>query len=119
MSKNSSIKPKKQSPPTQFTHDGQIWRIRYLDEKPNDNLGETHLNINEIRIWVKGIPLDCIQETLQHEILHVVLRDCMVILNESNASPHDLEEAIIRLTSPRLFAIMSQNPKLREFIYGK
>ena len=117
------IKPSKKSQkapvlPTQFIHDGMVWKISYIPEK-GECLGETHLNINEIRLWVKGIPEDCVRETLQHEILHVVLRDCMFMINESNATPYDLEESIIRITSPRLFAIMSQNPILREYIYGR
>lgn len=104
--------------PTSFNHDGMKWRIIYIQEK-GENLGETHLNINEVRLWTKDIPEDCLRETLQHEILHIVLRDCMAILHESAASPHDIEEAVIRMASPRLFAIMCQNPELKEFLYGK
>jgi hypothetical protein len=119
MIKKPAKKSQEPALPTQFSHDGMIWRIVYIPEKAQENLGETHLNLNEIRLWVKGIPEDCLRETLQHEILHVVLRDCMAILHDSNSSPHDIEEAVVRMTSPRLFAIMVTNPELREFLYGK
>jgi len=111
-------KPKKVTRPSSFIHDSQNWRINYFSEKLGENLGETHLNINEIRIWTKDVPDDCIRETLQHELLHVVMRDCLVILHDSTSLPQDLEESIIRMCSPRLFALLSQNPKLRSYIYG-
>lgn len=105
------------SAPTTLLHDGQIWQIFYHEEKPNENLGETNHSTCEIHIWTKGIPLGCIKETLQHELLHIVLRDCTAILHGSTSSSDDLEESIIRISSPRLYAMYKLNPHIREYIY--
>jgi hypothetical protein len=112
-------KPTSPKMPESFIHEGQPWTITYHDINWNGNLGETVYRNNEIKIWVKDTPLCNIQETLQHELLHLSMRDLTTILSGSASDSHDQEEAIIRIASPRLFALLTLNPQLKEFIYGK
>lgn len=102
-----------------FAHEGQKWTINFIDEEPNTDYGNTHHDANEINIWCKNMPDSLVKETLQHEILHIVLRDCMNVMNALNVSAYDKEECLIRMISPRLFSIYKENPILREYIYGK
>ena len=107
---------KKATRPSFFTHEGMPWKIYWLKEL--DNMGETNTDLCEVKIATTGVPEEVLKETLQHELLHIVLRDIMAVLASTQASPSDIEEAIIRIASPRLFGLYKQNPELREYLYG-
>jgi hypothetical protein len=60
-----------------------------------------------------------LRETLLHELLHVVLNDALPLSAGNTESAHDLEENLIRIVSPRLFHLFSENPALLEYIFKK
>jgi hypothetical protein len=103
--------------PQTFLYYGGTWTINYFDRK-TDCLGQTFSDKQMIDIFTVDIPEETIRETLQHELLHVVMCDVINTLHGTTKSPSDIEEDIIRLVSPRLNALYKQNPHIIEYLYG-
>ena len=95
---------------------GFDWKILYGKSAVADRFGETNMSAKEITIFSTGND-QITRETLQHEILHVLLEDLIPIISKI---PDDevCEETLIRLVSPRLFACMQDNPKLSEYLWS-
>lgn len=94
---------------------GFDWKINYVKSKVADRFGETNMSAKEITIFDSGND-QITKETLQHEILHVLLEDLIPIINKIS-NEEEAEETLIRLVSPRLYACMNDNPKLAEYLW--
>ncbi len=95
---------------------GFDWKIIYAKAKVADRFGETNLSSKEITIFSTDNE-QIIKETLQHEILHVLLEDIIPIIVKIS-DDEVAEETLIRLVSPRLFTCMKENPKLSEYLWN-
>lgn len=112
------IKPKyPESIPFHFM--GFDWIIKFLDIE-TDNHGVTDVDAKIVHIYYKTQSDQNVLETLLHELMHVLMLDMAdAVFKHDAEKPFDLEENMIRLTSPRLFSIIRDNPKLVDFIIKK
>lgn len=82
----------------------------------DDDFGKTCLA--EKTIWINDRYSKQVQrETLLHELLHVALEDCPLVEFPIDKKG-DMEEALVRFISPRMFQFLQDNPKLKQFIWG-
>lgn len=83
----------------------------------DDDFGKTCLA--DKVIWINTRYSEQVQrETILHELLHVALEDCPLMDNPIDKK-EDMEEAVVRFISPRLFQFIMDNPKLQELIWSK
>jgi hypothetical protein len=102
-----------------FHYMGFDWEIKFIDIEATD-FGETDSDQKEVRIYYKNRTSQNVIETLIHEIGHVVMFELAdSIFHFEKEKVYEKEENLIRLTSPRLFAIIRDNPKLVDFILKK
>lgn len=102
-----------------FRFSGFDWTIKFL-EIDTDRFGDTDTDSKEVKIYYKGKSDQNIIETLIHELVHVAVFDLADSIFHFDVDDVDKkEENLIRLTSPRIFAIMRDNPKLVDFIVKK
>ncbi len=96
------------------------WTIKYLDFECDD-FGETYLSTKEIHIFLrKCINEQVLKDTLLHECMHAVLEDVVETTSKmSESKPEDVEEQIVRLVTPRLHELFTNNPELRDYIFTK
>ena len=94
------------------------WRIHYLDIE-HENFGETLMDTREINIIIRNKSEQVIKDTLLHECLHVCFEDIIDTTSKIELSSGIIEEQIVRLFTPRLHSLLSDNPKLRDYIFQK
>lgn len=80
-----------------------------------DTHGQTSLENKEIVLY-KSANFEAMRETLQHEILHVLLEDVIPTIKEIDDS-EKMEEQLIRLLSPRLMSLAQENQELAKFLW--
>lgn len=99
-----------------FRFSGFDWQIKFLDIE-TENFGITDTDKKIVHIYYRGKDDQNVIETLIHELSHVVMFELAdsIFKHESEKSC-DLEENMIRLTSPRVFALLRDNVELMEFI---
>ncbi len=99
-----------------FRYLGFDWEIKFIDIEAAD-FGETDSDQKEVRIYYKNRTDQNVIETLIHELEHVImfeLADSVFHYEIENLGKK--EENLIRLTSPRVFSIIRDNPKLVDLI---
>ena len=75
-------------------------------------------HVYQMKIWINTrYSLQVQKETLLHELLHVSLEDCP-LMEHPIEKKDDNEEYLVRFISPRLYQILAENKKVREFIFG-
>lgn len=100
----------------EFHFSGFDWRIVFLDIEASD-FGETDTDKKEVRIYYKNRSDQNVIETLIHELEHVIMFELADPVFRFEADrPHDMEENLVRLTSPRTFDLLRNNIKLMDFI---
>ena len=80
-----------------------------------DAHGHTSLENKEIVIY-KSANFEAMRETLQHELLHVLLEDIVSTIKEIDDADK-MEEQLIRLLSPRLMSLAQDNQELAKFLW--
>lgn len=105
--------------PTKFKYNGFNWKINWLDKiSPNpENFGKTELDMKEMDIYSRGIPDEVLKDTLLHELIHVLLEDIISIIKDADAPSDRAEEHLVRLVTPRMNMLFSENPKLRSYLW--
>ena len=94
------------------------WTIFWSDEPAGDCFGKTDTTIKTIIIY-KQENEQVEKETLLHEILHAALEDkCESIFN-IEGSVNEKEENLIRLLSPAIMQIITDNRQLCQFLFGR
>ena len=104
--------------PTKFVLGVFNWKINYLDVE-HEAHGETLHDTREINIIIRNKSEQVIKDTLLHECLHVCMEDIVDTTSKIEDKAFIIEEQIIRLFTPRLHSIFSDNPKLRDYIFKK
>lgn len=94
------------------------WKINYLDVE-HESHGETLMDTREINIVIRHKSEQVIKDTLLHECLHVCMEDIIDTTTKIEDRAGVVEEQIIRLLTPRLHSIFSDNPDLRNYIFQK
>ena len=83
----------------------------------DDDHGKTCLS--DKHIWINTRYSEQVQsETLFHELLHVALEDCPVIEYPLDKK-EDMEEAVVRYISPRMFDFFASNKILFNLVWGR
>jgi len=99
-----------------FHYMGFDWDIKFIDIEV-ESFGETDSDQKEVRIYYKNRSEQNVIETLIHELFHVVMFELAdSVFHFEKEKVYDKEENLIRLTSPRAFAIIRDNPDLVDFI---
>jgi hypothetical protein len=99
-----------------FRLSGFDWIIKFIDIE-TENFGITDTDKKIIHIYYRDKDDQNVLETLLHELAHATLFDLgTAIFHFDSDKAYDKEENLILLTSPRIFAIIRDNPKLAEFI---
>jgi hypothetical protein len=93
------------------------YKIVYADVKVSDTHGQTCTSNKEILIY-KDDNEEVIRETLQHEIMHALMEDITDVIKDMDEA-EKLEETFIRLFSPRLMMVMTENPKLVKYLWNQ
>jgi hypothetical protein len=114
------VAKKSQYPETlPFHYLGFDWVIRFIDIEAVD-FGETDSDKKEVRIYFKNRDNQTVVETIIHELEHVIMYEIAdSVFHFEKERPFDKEENLIRLTSPRIFALMRDNITLMDFIVKK
>lgn len=106
--------------PTTFKLGCFDWNIEYIDTS-SDLHGDTDLDSKVIRVFTgagRGSE-QVIKDTLLHECLHACLEDIVESAVKSEYKTEDIEEQLVRLLTPRLHCLFSDNQKLKDYIFGK
>lgn len=96
----------------------------YLHRYSDDAQAETSSDRNEIAMRTgpidRPINEDYMRETLMHEIMHAVLGLQQTLEFVKHVEKNDIEEFLIRSTSPGLFTVLTEprNVKVRDYILG-
>ncbi len=96
--------------PSGFRYQGMDWKIvpADIDLALQSNLGETHHRSFEVKVF-RGAPEPHPRQTLLHELMHVT---------ENAFTPDDQpSESQIRVLAQGVYAILTDNPDLRHFIW--
>lgn len=93
------------------------WEIKYLDVE-GDLHGDTDKDKRVIRIFTSSSTEQVIKDTLLHECLHVVFEDITETAFKMDAKADEIEEQMVRLITPRLHSLFTDNEELREYIFG-
>jgi hypothetical protein len=109
---------KKPERPTKFKLGTFNWTIKYLDIE-SDVHGETLTDSKEIHIITRNKTEQLMKDTLLHECLHVVLEDIVDTAVKIDDKPEVIEEHIVRLLTPRLHEMFTNNKELNAYIFGK
>ena len=104
--------------PTSFQLGVFNWSIKY-HSSPSEMHGETHRDTKTIDIFTKDYDEQVIKDTLLHECLHVVFEDITDTVFRMEAKSEDIEEQIVRLVTPRIHSLFTDNEELREYIFNK
>lgn len=96
---------------------GFDWEIKFLDSYREDTYGVTSTDSKYIHIYYGKREDQDVMETLLHELSHAMMLDLAdSIFHFEKIEVDEKEENLIRLTSPRIFSIIRDNPKLVDFI---
>jgi len=109
---------KKIKRPQEFNLGTFHWTIKYLDIE-SDCHGETLKDSREIHIIIRNKTEQVMKDTLLHECLHVVLEDIIEGAVKIDDKPDVIEEHIVRLLTPRLHELFTNNTELNKYIFGK
>lgn len=104
--------------PDKFTLGTFEWTINYLDVE-HDNHGETLKDTRELNIITRSKSEQVLKDTLLHECLHVVLEDIIDTAVQIENKPEIIEEQVVRLLTPRLHELFTNNIDLRDYIFSK
>lgn len=105
--------------PTKFKSGFYTWKIIWSEEKVEDCFGKTDIGTKSIVMYSQDNS-EIERETLLHELLHVALDDkCEAIFGYEGGKLEDKEENMIRLLSPVMMQILSDNPELHNFLFGR
>ena len=104
--------------PTVFKLGTFDWTIKYLDFE-SDLHGDTCKDTKAIRVFVHGYTEQVIKDTVLHECLHVCLEDIIETTSKIEDKPDVVEEQVIRLLTPRLHELFTNNEELREYLFTK
>lgn len=94
------------------------WTVKYLDVE-SDIHGDTDKDTRIIRVFVSRDNEQVIKDTLLHECLHVCLEDIVDTTHRMEDKPDVIEEQTVRLLTPRIHSLFSDNGELRDYIFGK
>lgn len=99
--------------PSKFKYGPYNFEIYYRDDlvEKVGSMGETYFNHLEVAIDSRMKP-QMEKETMFHELLHVVLHDIGFFPDQ------DTEEKFIRLLSPRLVQLLTDNQELTQYIFN-
>ena len=88
-----------------------------LRRDSDDDFGKTCLA--DKTIWINTRYSNQVQrETLLHELLHVALEDCPLLDNPIDKK-EDMEEAVVRFISPRMFQFINDNKNLQKLLWSE
>ena len=94
------------------------WTIKYLDVE-GDIHGDTDKGKRLIRVFTNTYNEQVIRDTLLHECLHVIFEDITDTVFRMDAKTEDIEEQMVRLVTPRLHSLFTDNEELREYLFNK
>ena len=103
--------------PTAFKLGTFDWTIQYLSVE-HEHHGDTDKDKRLIRVFVKDSEEQVIKDTLLHECLHVVFEDITETAFRMDAKADEVEEQMIRLLTPRVHSLFTDNVELREYLFG-
>ena len=103
--------------PTKFKSGCYTWKIYWGEEDADEMYGKTDTSTKTVTIY-KCKNDEITRETLLHELLHVVMEDkAEAVFNfDPDKKEYDKEENLIRLISPVLMQLISENPELIRFL---
>src|SRR5690606_2646042 len=104
--------------PTTFKLGVVDWSINYLYCE-SELHGEPHKDDRDINIFPRGRTEQIIKDTLLHECIHVALEHIIDTTSKMDDKPSEIEEQIVRLVTPRLHELFTNNVELREYIVSK
>lgn len=118
--KNGNIKKKTKIRPTRIYFAPFDYSVHYSTSIGADNHGETNRDTKEMTVQV-GISEPITKETVVHESCHVLVEDLINFVRNYNTDAKDdeVEEAFVRIFSPRLFQYIQNNPALMQYIMKK
>jgi hypothetical protein len=100
-----------------FKSSGFDWTLKFLDIHDVERSGLTVYDQKEVLVYTKNHSHQHVTETLIHELIHVLMYDATDAIFQFDAETnHKKEENAIILLSPRLFALLRDNPKLLKLI---
>ena len=104
--------------PLKFKSGFYSWKIVWSKEKTDEMFGKTDIGTKTVTIY-KQDNEEIERETLFHEILHVVGEDKYeaVFSFIVEKKDWDKEENLIRLLSPALMQVLSDNKDLARFLF--
>lgn len=94
------------------------WKIKYLDIEAEYH-GETLKDSREIHIVIRNKTEQVLRDTILHELFHVVLEDIIDGAIKMDEKPDVIEEHIVRLLTPRVHELFTNNKELNKYIFGK
>jgi hypothetical protein len=101
-----------------FTLDGFKWTL-YLVDQVTDFHGETQKEQYRVIVNTRGMVDQSIRETIMHELLHCCFGDqAKLVFGQETDKVDEKEEELVRLLSPRLLNLFSNNPQLAEVVFG-
>lgn len=105
--------------PTSFKYETFEWTIKYTDQESQLH-GEALVDTKEILIHLRVAKSDqMIRDALLHELLHVVSENIFKALGDMEETKfYDKEEHYIRLVTPRLNALLKDNPEIIKYLWG-
>lgn len=90
------------------------WKKHSTGNDEND-IGQTLVRESKLLIHGWDLSLSQAQDTLLHEILHAILRT-WGWQGLDLGKGHDLEEAVVSITTPLLLKVLQDNPKVYEWL---
>lgn len=104
--------------PTRFKVGTFEWTIKYIDVE-GDLHGDTDKDTKLVRIFTSNYSEQVIKDTLLHECMHVCLEDLVETTYKMDSKPDEVEEQLVRLVTPRLHFLFTENEELRDYIFSK
>tara|TARA_E500000305_G_C3820114_1_gene142480 strand:- start:118 stop:447 length:330 start_codon:yes stop_codon:yes gene_type:complete len=104
--------------PTKFKSGFYNWKIVWSKEKTDELFGKTDIITKTVTIY-KQDNEEIERETLFHELMHVVGEDKYdaIFSYEPEKKELDREENLIRLLSPSMMQMFSDNKDLSRFLF--
>jgi len=102
--------------PKRFKAGFFMWSIKWSIDKVDDAFGKTDMNRKVITIYGQDNQ-EIDRETLMHELLHVALEDKIDTVFDGDKKNDEKEESLVRLLSPTLIQILSDNKKLTKYLF--
>lgn len=90
------------------------WK-KYAKGSDDNDIGQTLVRENKLLIKGWDLALSQAQDTLLHEILHAIFRT-WGWSGLDFGKGHDLEEAVVSVTTPHLLQVLRDNPKVYEWL---